>query len=252
VRATSKNVAGMPTLTLEGPRSNPSLTGPTDPITPPPRTRVAPRPAPSQQPVPQPVRARRRGRAVAFLVCFAAAGIVTGGTLAWLGVTLPNQATERPPTARAAMRTIRSFGDYTTAPRSESVTVTFSDDFGILTVLFPSSEASYSVDGTIAATVPLRSVDRPDVAARRRTIVVRLPRAELGEAVVDRSSIRAVDDGLFQPDVSDREIAARATDEIRARALDADLPGHAERAVRRLLVHRLHALGFVHARVLFV
>jgi hypothetical protein len=246
----------MPTLTLEGPASDPALSGPTEPLTPPPVTRVAPTAVVPVGPPSQPAPRRRRSRAAALISLSAIAGAATGAVLAILGIGLPIETGEHKPTGRDALASVRSVGDYTTAPRDHSVTMGFSIPESCALLVFwcdDGGDITYRATGSFNAMVPVSVVSRRDVMIRRGTAFIRVPSAELGEVTVDPNSIEELDRTIFDGSgASDDEIIDYATEKISARASRSGITLEAQRAVRRLIVTRLHSLGFERVRVLYV
>jgi Protein of unknown function (DUF4230) len=152
-----------------------------------PSATIADRPAPTRtrihQPEPQPGPVPRRSRAwLGVLAGALAAGLVTGGALAALGVTATtahhglSEATVR--------RAVQALGTVSSSP--QPVSVTFTDNSSSDIPGF-GDRVTYRAVGTDAATVDLSSLGAADVRLAGTHARVVIPAAQLGTAVLDTS-----------------------------------------------------------------
>ena len=156
---------------------------------------VADRPAPTRtrihRPRPQPAPAPRRSRAwLGVLAGALAAGLVTGGTIAALGVAAPTAA-HRGLTQATVRRAVQALGTVSSSP--QPVSVTFTDDSSSDLPGF-SDQVTYRAVGTDAATVDLSSVGAADVRLVGTHARVVIPPAQLGTAVLDTSQSGVLSD----------------------------------------------------------
>jgi hypothetical protein len=153
---------------------------------------VADRPAPTRDlrseprraPAPAPTPAPRRSRAwLGVLAGALAAGLVTGGTLAALGVTAPSARGGL--TVAAVRDAVRRLGTVSSSPAVVSVTFTLDNNSSGIPGF--GDHVTYRAVGTDTATVDLSSVGAAEVRLVGTRARVQIPAAQLGTAVLDTS-----------------------------------------------------------------
>ncbi len=154
-----------------------------------PAATVADRPAPTRdlrsepRRAPAPAPTPRRSRAwLAVLAGALTAGLVTGGTVAALGVTAPSARGGL--TAAAVRDAVRRLGTVSSSPAAVSVTFTLDNSSAIPGF---GDHVTYRAVGTDTATVDLSSVGAAEVRLVGTRARVQIPAAQLGTAVLDTS-----------------------------------------------------------------
>jgi hypothetical protein len=145
-------------------------------------TRVL-RSEPRRAPAPTPAPAPRRSRAwLGVLAGALAAGLVTGGTLAALGVTAPSAHGGL--TDATVRNAVRRLGPVSSSPAAVSVTFTLDNSSDIPGF---GDRVTYRAVGTDTATVDLSSIGAAEIRLVGTRAQVQIPAAQLGTAVLDTS-----------------------------------------------------------------
>jgi hypothetical protein len=209
-------------------------------------TRPRPVPAPAAAPVDRP-----RRTWIGWLVAALVAGLVTGGTLAALGVNVvPSHAD---PSTATIVSTVQHLG-VVTLPAHE-VTTTFTVDDGNSLPGF-SNRATYHAVGTETASVDLSKVRAADVEIVGGATHLTIPAAQLGTPVLDTglSSVNHRDEGfvtknLLGDGVSLGELHGQARSEVATAATTQGIPTAAEQLAASEVRNALRRAGITNVTV---
>ncbi|HEV2309172.1 MAG TPA: DUF4230 domain-containing protein [Acidimicrobiia bacterium] len=217
---------------------------------------IADRPAPTRtrihRPKPEPLPAPRRSRAwLGVLAGALAAGLVTGGTLAALGVAAPTSS-HRGLTEATVRRAVQALGTVSSNP--QPVSVTFTDNASSALPGF-GDQVTYRAVGTDAATVELSTVGVADVALAGTHARVVIPAAQLGTAVLDPSQSGVVShhEGLathiLGTGIATSDLENEAVGRLGEQAQSDGVPATAQRVGALDVVSVLHRLGITNVAV---
>jgi Protein of unknown function (DUF4230) len=219
---------------------------------------IADRPAPTRtrirRPEPQPTPAPRRSRAwLGVLAGALAAGLVTGGTLAALGVTAPT-ATHHGLSEATVRRAVQALGTVSSSPQPVSITFT---DTSSQDIPGFSDRVTYRAVGTDAATVDLSSIGAADVRLTGTHARVVIPAAQLGTAVLDPSQSGVVSrhEGLgtsiLNSGIATSDLENEAVGRLGEQAQADGVPGTAQRVAAVDVQTVLRRLGITSVAVAY-
>jgi len=194
---------------------------------------------------------RPRRTWIAWLVAALTAGLVTGGTLAALGVNFV-PARSAPDTA-AIVTTVQRLG-VVSLPAHE-VTTTFTVDDGSSLPGF-SNRATYHAVGTASASVDLTKVRADDIQFVGGVAHLTIPAAQLGTPVLDTglSSVNHRDEGfvtkeLLGDGVSLGELHSEARSELATAASTEGIPTATDQLVQADVRNALRRAGITNVTV---
>ena len=221
-------------------------TVPAHPAPPPTLTRPRPAPAPAVAAVDRPRRAW-----IGWLVAALAAGLVTGGTLAALGVNfVPSRSA---PDTAAIVTTVQHLG--VVSLPAHAVATTFTVDDGSSVPGF-SNRATYHAVGTASASVDLSQVRAGDIRFVGGVAHLTIPAAQLGTPVLDTglSSVNHRDEGfvtkeLLGDGVSLGELHSQARSQLATAATTEGIPAAADQLAQADVRTALRRAGITNATV---
>ncbi|HWW44808.1 MAG TPA: DUF4230 domain-containing protein [Acidimicrobiia bacterium] len=222
-----------------------------------PSATIADQPAPTRtrvrRPEPQPDPAPRRSHAwLGVLAGALAAGLVTGGALAALGVTATT--THHGLTEATVRRAVQALGTVSSSP--QPVSITFTDNSSSAIPGF-SDRVTYRAVGTDAATVDLSSLGAADVRLVGTQARVVIPAAQLGTAVLDTSQSGVVSrhEGLgtkiFNSAIATSDLENEAVSRLGDQAQADGVPASAQRVAAVDVQAVLRRLGIIHVVVAY-
>ncbi|HEV2993673.1 MAG TPA: DUF4230 domain-containing protein [Acidimicrobiia bacterium] len=192
-----------------------------------------------------PARPRRgRGATLAITAGALTAGLVTGATMAVLGVDV--MATTGGPDSAAALRAVRRLG--TVGPAPQALTVTFTIDNGSVLPGFGET-VTYRAVGTVAVAVDLGRVGAGDIRLDGSHATVRIPPARLASPVVDdaNSGVIRRNEGLITRfvggDVSASDLRDAATSHLTEKAQEQGLLAAAQQVASADVRAALRPIG---------
>lgn len=234
------------------PISAPLDTVPASPAPSPTLTR--PRPAAAAAPVVDSVATpvdRPRRTWIGWLAGALTAGLVTGGTVAALGVNLVPSSGD--PDTATIVATAQHLG--VVSLPAHAVTSTFTVDDGSSLPGF-SNRATYYAVGTDSASVDLSTVRAGDVSVVNGVPHLTLPTAQLGTAVLDQrlSRVNSRDEGpvskyVLNNGVSDSELRSQARSELATAASTKGIPTAAEQLAAADVRSALSRVGITNVTV---
>jgi len=197
-----------------------------------------------------PVERRHRGR-IGWLVAALAAGLVSGGTVAYVG--LPVGSSSAGPNIGAIAATVQRVG--TVQLPAQQVTSTFTVDNGSS---FPglANDVTYRAVGTASATVALGTVGPNDVQVVGGVPHVTIPAAQLSAPILDtqRSSVSHRDEGfltreLLNDGIGLSELHDQARSQLTSVASDDGVPAAADRLAVSEALAALRRAGITNVTV---
>jgi hypothetical protein len=187
---------------------------------------------------------RRRGATLAITAGALTAGLVTGATMAVLGVDV--MATTGGPDSAAALRAVRRLG--AVGPGPQALTVTFTMDNGSVLPGFGET-VTYRAVGTVAVAVDLGRVGAGDIRLDGSHATVRIPPARLASPVVDdaNSGVIRRNEGLITRfvggDVSASDLRDAATSHLTEKAQEQGLLAAAQQVASADVRASLRPIG---------
>jgi hypothetical protein len=224
-----------------------------------------PRPAPAEVVVRVDGPRRRRSWplgliavAVVTVVLLAGLGVWRG----WFGLDRLFTSTTIDRSAPVVLHEVRDLSDYRAAAADFTVTVDVEKDVSILPQFLAGSRVQYSGFGTVDAGVDLGALDAAAVVERPDgTVVITLPHARLGRAVLDpaHSHVMNRDRGLLDrlggvfvdSPTSERALERAAITKMTRAARQSNLVARAERNTAAMVERVATAAGVERVRVRF-